>query len=383
MSLQFTTEQNMLHDSIAKITGNIATRDYLAKMDREGLYPYEVYDALVNAGAFAMPFAEAYGGLGGSIVDTALIVDALSYVNYDLAVAYLVVLYTATTLSKCAREEQKRHYLPKIFDGSIRMSVSISEPQAGSDVSAIRTSARRDGDSWVLNGQKVWATAAGARNGVIQLFARTDTSMGPRGGLTVFLVPNDIPGVECRKLDMLGRRGTGTYEIFLTDARIPADAVLGEVHKGWDVLLSCLQTERAIAAASYVGSGRKVFDLALAYAKERVQFGKPIGEFQAIAHMLADMQTDQEAGSLLMWRAVEKLSLGENALRDVTMAKLFCSEAYLRAANNGVQIMGAADYSMDYEMQQHLRDARSTTIGAGSSQMQRNLLANLMGLKTR
>ena len=184
MSLQFTTEQNMLRDSIAKITGNIATRDYLAKMDREGLYPYEVYDALVNAGAFAMPFGEAYGGLGGSIVDTALIVDALSYVNYDLAVAYLVVLYTATTLSKCAREEQKRHYLPKIFDGSIRMSVSISEPQAGSDVSAIRTSARRDGDSWVLNGQKVWATAAGARNGVIQLFARTDTSMGPRGGLT-------------------------------------------------------------------------------------------------------------------------------------------------------------------------------------------------------
>ena len=383
MSLQFTTEQNMLRDSIAKITGNIATRDYLAKMDREGLYPYEVYDALVNAGAFAMPFGEAYGGLGGSIVDTALIVDALSYVNYDLAVAYLVVLYTATTLSKCAREEQKRHYLPKIFDGSIRMSVSISEPQAGSDVSAIRTSARRDGDSWVLNGQKVWATAAGARNGVIQLFARTDTSMGPRGGLTVFLVPNDTPGVECRKLDMLGRRGTGTYEIFLTDARIPADSVLGEVHKGWDVLLSCLQTERAIAAASYVGSGRKVFDLALAYAKERVQFGKPIGEFQAIAHMLADMQTDQEAGSLLMWRAVEKLSLGENALRDVTMAKLFCSEAYLRAANNGVQIMGAAGYSMDYEMQQHLRDARSTTIGAGSSQMQRNLLANLMGLKTR
>ena len=383
MSLQFTTEQNMLRDSIAKITGNIATRDYLAKMDREGRYPYEVYDALVNAGAFAMPFSEAYGGLGGSIVDTALIVDALSYVNYDLAVAYLVVLYTATTLSKCAREEQKRHYLPKIFDGSIRMSVSISEPQAGSDVSAIRTSARRDGDSWVLNGQKVWATAAGARNGVIQLFARTDTSMGPRGGLTVFLVPNDTPGVECRKLDMLGRRGTGTYEIFLTDARVPADAVLGEPNQGWDILMACLQTERLSTAAGYVGSTRKVFDLALGYALERKQFGRPIGEFQAIAHMLADMQTEQEAGSLLMWNAVEKMARGEDALREVTMAKLYCSEAYARAANAGMQIMGAAGYSMEYEMQQHFRDARSTTIGAGSSQMQRNLLASLMGLKVK
>ncbi|GAA4329455.1 acyl-CoA dehydrogenase [Pigmentiphaga soli] len=383
MTIAFTTEQNLMRDSVRKMTQAIATRDYLAAMDREGRYPHEVYDAWVEAGMFAMPFPEAYGGLGGGIVEMALIVDELAYVNYDIAAAYAVVLYTSTTLLKCGSEEQKRHYLPRIFDGSVRMSVSISEPQAGSDVGAIRTSARRDGDGWVLNGRKVWATAAGARDNIIQVYARTSSDRGPHGGLTVFLVPNDTPGVECRKLDMLGRRGTGTYEIFLDDVRVPADAVLGQVDHGWDILMACLQTERLSTAAGYVGSGRKVFDLALSYARERTQFGKPIGAFQAIGHMLADMQTEQEAGSLLMWNAVEKMARGENALREVTMAKLFCSEAYVRAANAGIQVMGAAGYSMEYEMQQHYRDARSTTIGAGSSQMQRNLLANLMGLKAR
>ena len=383
MIIDLSAEQTMARDSISRITGDICSREYLARMDKEGRYPQEVYTALVEAGAFAMPFPERYGGLGGNIVDMALIVDTLAYVNYDIAAAYAVVLYTATTLAKCGREDQKLHYLPKILDGSMRMSVSISEPHAGSDVSAIRTSARRDGNDWILNGQKVWATAAGSKNNVIQLFARTDATLGPRNGLTVFLLPNDTPGVECRKLDMLGRRGTGTYEIFLTDVRVPADAVLGEVNRGWDILMACLQTERLITAAGYVGSTRRVFDLALAYASERKQFGKPIGEFQAIGHMLADMQTEQEAGSLLMWNAVRKLARGEDALREVTMAKLYCSETYVRAANVGMQIMGAAGYSMEYEMQQHYRDARSTTIGAGSSQMQRNLLASLMGLKIK
>jgi len=382
MTAELTTEQQMMCDSIARLVGDIATREHLARLDRDGDYPYEVYQALVRADAFAMPFPETEGGLGGGILDAALIAHTLAYAGYDLAVAYSVVLYTATTLLKCGTPAQRQRYLPRIFDGSIRMSVSISEPQAGSDVSAIRTSARRDGDGWVLNGQKVWATAAGAKNNVIQLFARTGPGTG-REGLTVFLLPNDTPGVECRKLQMLGRRGTGTYEIFLSDVRVADDAVLGEVGKGWSVLMSCLQTERAIAAAGYAGAGRKVFDLALAYARERVQFGRPIGEFQAIAHLLAEMQTEQEAASLLTWQAVGRLAKGQDALREVTMAKMYGSEAYLRAASHGIQIMGAAGYSMEYEMQQHYRDARSATIGAGSAQMQRNLLANLMGLKTK
>jgi alkylation response protein AidB-like acyl-CoA dehydrogenase len=381
MTIRLTTEQCLLRDSVARLTGDIATRDYLKRMDREGLYPYEVYDAWAAAGMLAMPFPESAGGLGGNAIDLALIMHELAYISYDLATAYAVVVYTTSTLLKFGTRAQRLLYLPKIFDGSMRMSVSISEPQAGSDVAALRASAKRDGDYWVLNGRKLWATAAGSRSNVLQVFARTRPEGNIREGLSVFLVPNDTPGVECRKLDMLGRRGVGTYEIFLDDVRIPADQLLGEVDRGWEYLMACLQTERLSTTAGYVGSSRKVFDLALDYAKERQQFGRPIGEFQAISHLLADMQTEIEAGGLLMWAAAEKIVNGDDALREVSMAKLFCSEAYVRAANNGMQIMGGAGYSMEYEMQQHFRDARSTTIGAGSSQMQRNVLARLMGLR--
>lgn len=383
MSIDFTDEQKLLRETIRKMMQRLATRDYLQRMDREGFYPYEIYQAWIESGLFRMPFPEEFDGLGGDAIDLALIADELAYFSYDVCSAFAVVVYTATTLLKCGTDAQKRFYLPKIFDGSLRMSVSISEPQAGSDVSALRTSARRDGDVWILNGQKLWATAAGAKSNIIQVFARSDPDAPPRKGMSVFLVPNDTPGVECRKLDMLGRRGTGTYEIFLQDVKVPQDQLLGEENKGWDYLLSCLQTERLTTAAGYVGSSRRVFDLALGYARERVQFGRPIGEFQAIAHMLADMQTEIEASGLLMWQAAQKIARGEDALKDVSMAKLFGSETYVKAANNGMQIMGGYGYSMEYEMQQHYRDARSTTVGAGSSQIQRNLLAGLMGLKIR
>jgi alkylation response protein AidB-like acyl-CoA dehydrogenase len=381
--IELTPEQKMLRESVRTLLAKEVTPALLERMDRHGEYPYALYDQWVRAGWIGAAFPEEYGGAGGSIVDLAIIMEELAYASYDVCSAYAVVVYTAMTLAKCGTVAQKQAWLPRIFDGTIRMSVSISEPQAGSDVSAMRTRARRDGDHWVLDGQKVWATAAGADRNVLQVFAITDPSVPPRKGMSVFLVPNTTPGVECRKLEMLGRRGTGTYEIFLTGVRVPGDQLLGEANRGWDYLLACLQGERLTTAAGYVGSSRKVYDLALAYAKEREQFGRPIGEHQAIAHLLADMETEVEAASLLMWNAAAKIARGEDALREVTMAKLFGSETYVRASNTGMQIMGAAGYSMEYEMQRHFRDARSTTVGAGSSQMQRNLLAALRGLKVR
>jgi alkylation response protein AidB-like acyl-CoA dehydrogenase len=201
--------------------------------------------------------------------------------------------------------------------------------------------------------------------------------------MSMFLVPNDTPGVQCRKLDMLGRRATGTYEVFFDDVRVSDEQLLGPLHDGWTGLLACLQGERLLTSAGYVGSAQKVVDLSLAYAKERQQFGRPIGEFQVMAHMLADMQTEVDAARLLMERAAALLMSGQDALREVSMAKLFGSETYAKVSNQGMQVFGAYGYSMEYEMQRHFRDARSTTVGAGSSQMQRNAIAATMGLKLR
>ena len=380
---KYTDEQTMLQDTARKLMERHAPRDYLRRIDRDAEYPYALYDAFVEAGLLRMPFSEEYGGLGGDVIDLAIIAQELSRKSYDGFTAWATVVFTAMTLVKFGSQEQKSRLIPDVLSGKIRMSVSITEPGAGSDVGAIKTSARRDGNIWIVNGQKVFSTAAGAKDNIIHLYAKTDAAARAQDGISLFLVPNDLPGLICRKLDMLGRRGTGTYEVFFDDVRLPEDSLVGEVNRGWNYLLGGLQLERLTTTAGYCGAMQGVIDLALNYAKERKQFGRPIGEFQAIGHMLADMQTDADAGSLLMWRAAEKLKSGENALHEVSTAKLFCSEAYIRLANMGMQILGAYGYTLEYEMQQHFRDARSTTIGAGSSQMQRNIIAGLMGLKMR
>jgi alkylation response protein AidB-like acyl-CoA dehydrogenase len=204
--------------------------------------------------------------------------------------------------------------------------------------------------------------------------------------MSLFLIDKDTPGIEMKKLDMLGRRCTGTYEIFLKDVRIPADRLVGGdagLNKGFDFVLSGLQVERVVSAAGSCGGARAVVDLASSYAKERKQFGKPIGTFQAIAHMLADMETKVEAARSLMWRAAWMVAAGQNALKEITMAKLFCGETYAEVANMGMQVLGGYGYNKEFDMERHYRDARVATVAAGSSQIQRNLIANLMGHKVQ
>ena len=194
------------------------------------------------------------------------------------------------------------------------------------------------------------------------VYAKTDPKANYRQGMSLFLVDNTSPGLEVRKLDMLGRRSVGTYELTFNDVRVPAENLVGGENNGWKCVLAGLQAERAVAAACDCGSARGVFEMALAYAKERKQFTKQIGTFQALAHMLADMQTEIEAAWSLTLRAAAMVSAGQDALREITMAKLAASEAYVKAANNGMQIMGGFGYSMEFDMQRHYRDARSATV---------------------
>ncbi|MFL4968087.1 MAG: acyl-CoA dehydrogenase family protein [Xanthobacteraceae bacterium] len=376
-------EQVLLRDNVRKLMDRVATAEYVRRLDREQAYPYELYAAWVDAGLLRLPFPEAYGGLGGSVIDMAIVAEEISRKSADLYMAFSGSTFCGLNILRKASEEQKRHWLPRLLSGDVRMAISISEPDAGSDVAAMRTSARRDGDHWIINGQKLWSSGAGADNAVINVYVKTDPKAPARAGLSLFLVDNTTPGVKLTKLDMLGRRCTGTYEIFFEDARVPADRLIGGENKGWDCLLSGLQVERVCSAAGNCGAAQAAVDLALAYAKERKQFGRPIGSFQAIAHMLADMQTEVEAARSLMWRAAWMVASGQDALREISMAKLLSSETYAKVANLGMQILGAYGYTMEFDMQRHFRDSRASTIAAGTSQIQRNLIANLMGLKVQ
>jgi alkylation response protein AidB-like acyl-CoA dehydrogenase len=381
MDFDFSADQIVLRDTVQAVMARVATPEYVRRLDKEQAYPYELYDAWVEVGLLGVPFPEEYGGWGGSVIDTVIVAEELAKTSYDLFGAYNGSVFCGLSLLKNGSEEQKSHWIPRILSGQTRMTVSMSEPDAGSDVGAMRTKAQLDGDRWRINGQKLWSSGAGARNNVINLYARSRADGNHRQGISLFLIDNDAPGVTLRKIDMLGRRSVGTYEAFFDDVSVDDSRLVGGVHRGWDCMLSCLQYERITGVAAYVGGAQAVVDLAAGHARERRQFGRPIGSFQAVAHMLADMQTEVEAARALMWRAAWMVSAGQEALKEISMAKLFASETYIKAANLGMQVMGAYGYSMEYDMQRYFRDARGATIAGGTSQIQRNLIARLMGLK--
>jgi len=383
MDFGFSDEQKMLRESVQKLMARHAPPELVRKLDHEKKYAYELYDAWIEAGLLALPFAPEYGGLGGSTVDACIVMEEIGRVSGDFSMMIGGSMFCGLNVQRKGSEAQKRHFLPKLLKGEIKMSISMSEPDAGSDVGAMRTAAARDGNSYVINGQKLWATGAGAKNNVINVYVKTDPKAHYRQGMSLFLVDNDTKGVELRKLDMLGRYCTGTYEIFFNDVRVEPERLIGGENKGWDCILSGLQVERVVAAAADCGGARGVVELAVNFAKERKQFGRPIGTNQAIAHMLADMQTEVAASRALMWQCASKVDKGEDALAEITMAKLHASETYAKVANMGMQIFGGYGYNREFDMERHFRDARAATVAAGSSQMQRNLIAGLMGLKVQ
>jgi alkylation response protein AidB-like acyl-CoA dehydrogenase len=384
MDFAFTEEQRLLRESVRKLMQKHAPREYVRKHEKERIYPEDLYQAWVEAGLLALPFPEEHGGAGGNLMDMAIVAEEIAHSSgADLVMAYGGPIFCGLNLVRKASAEQQRAWLPKLFAGEIKFSISMSEPDAGSDIGAMRTSAVRDGNEWVISGQKIWASTAGAPNNVINVYVKTDPKAHYRQGLSLFLVDNNAPGLTLRKLDMLGRRSTGTYELTFDKVRVSPDRLVGGENNGWDCVMSGLQVERVTSAAGNVGAAQAAVDLALQYAKERKQFGRPIGANQAIAHMLADMQTEVDAARLLLWRAAWMVSSGETALREITMAKLHATETYVKIASQGMQIMGGFGYSAEFDMERHYRDSRASTIAAGTSQIQRNLIANLMGLKVQ
>ncbi|MGA3128127.1 MAG: acyl-CoA dehydrogenase family protein [Candidatus Korobacteraceae bacterium] len=384
MDFSFTPEQKLLRDSVRELMKRYASPDSIRQHDRDRTFPYDLYDAWVEADLVRLAFPEEYGGLGGTVGDLVIVVEELSRVSTDLQMAFGDALFCGLNILRNGTEAQKRYWLPKLMDGEIKMAIAISEPDAGSDVGSLRSTARRQEDRWIINGQKVWISGAALKNTVICTYVRTNPTAHYRDGVSLFLVDNDMSGVEMRKLEMLGRRCFGTYEVFFNDVEVPPDRLVGSENKGWDYLLSGLKFERTLDSAMNVGGAQAIVDLAAQYGQERSQFGRPIGSFQAIAHMIADMQTEVEAARSLTWRAGWLAANDQDdALRVINMAKLFSSEVYAKLGNMGVQIMGAIGLNAECDMQRYFRDSRSATIQAGTSQMQRTLIAGLMGLKSR
>ena len=380
MDFKFTEEQEILKKSVRNFMDKECPREYVRELDEKEEFPFELYKKMAKLGWYGLPFPEEYGGSGCGPLDFIMVGEELCRFSYEIGAGYGVPIFNALTLLHHGSEEQKNRYIPKVVNGEMMWSIALTEPNAGSDVASLVTSAVPEGDEFVVNGQKVFITGADVAN-IMTMAVRTDKDLPRHKGISMLLVDPKSPGIDIRIIKTLGRKIIHATELFFEDVRVPKGNLIGELNGGWEVLMSGLELERLFACAGYVGNAQTVVDDALEHAKQRVQFGRPIGTFQAIGHMLADMQTEVDAARLLTYRAAWMVEQGIPCIREVSMAKLFGSESLARLTNQGMQIMGGYGYSMEYDMQRYFRDARIITVSAGSSQMQRTIIAKQMGLK--
>ena len=376
--MNFLNEQQTLwRQTVDRMMDEQITREYIRLCDENREYPYDGYAKLVRSDYMRLLIPEENGGHGGTIFDYALMCEGLGKYGFDFATSVLVPTFTAMNLVKFGSEDQKARYLEPFMSGALRFSISISEPSAGSDAASTKTRAWRDGDHYVIKGQKLWCSGAAARDVVIAMLVRTDQESKHKG-LSVLLVPNDTKGLDIRKLPTLARRATGTTEIFVDEVRVPVGQLLGAEGQGWEIITDHLELERIAVSAAYVGNAQTAVSDAFRYARDRVQFDRPIFDFQVIKHMLADMQTQVDAARLLVYRAAEIASRCVPCSGEVAMAKLFASETLQTVSRMGMQILGGHSMLPEADMERYFREGMQCTIGGGTSQIQRSIIAKSM-----
>lgn len=324
-------------------------------------------------GFFGLTIPEEYGGLGGDYTTYVLAMEELG--RADSALRGIVSVsngLVGKSVLGWGTEEQKQEWLPRIADGSVLGCFGLTEPGTGSDAGSLTSRAVRQGDDYLLTGQKLFITN-GTWADVALVFARTGAE-GPRG-ISAFLVPTDVPGFEAREVrGKLGLRGQATAELFLDEVRVPAAARLGEEGDGFKIAMSSLDKGRVSVAAGCVGIVQGCLEASVAYACERTQFGRPIAGFQLVQDMIADISVDADAARLLVWRCADLIDRGQAFGTAASKAKLFASEAAVRAANLAVQVHGGAGYVDDHPVEKYLRDARVMTLYEGTSQVQKLLI---------
>jgi alkylation response protein AidB-like acyl-CoA dehydrogenase len=343
----------------------------------EDLHNDDVARQLAELGWYGVAIDEEYGGSGGGLLEACLFLEETARGEAPIG-AYPVTLIVAGLLERFGTEDQKRRLLGHFAEGGA-LAIAMSEPEAGSDVGALSTRAERSNGEWVLDGTKMWCSYAHKAHEIL-VVCRTEPGASKHEGLSMIFVPREAEGLTVTPIETLG--GKETSELHLEDCRVCQEALLGQPGEGWAQLMAGLNRERVILAASALGLAQRAFDEALGYAKDRKQFERPIGSFQATQHKLADLATALVQGRLLV-RSVARMtdSQPEGILpRESSMAKLACTELAKRCALEGLQIMGGYGYATEYPMERYLRSAVVTTIFGGTSEIQKNIIAKTLGL---
>ena len=351
-----------------------ARRDELTA---DGPHSHEIYRKMADLGWLGIGLPEAYGGADGSMTDLLVFLEETAYHQAPIG-GFGTTIITAAAIEKFGSEEQKRELLGGVCRGDV-LAISMSEPGAGSDVGGLTCKAVETEDGWLISGQKTWCSNAHFASHIL-LVARTSSEGGKHDGLTMFVVPTDVAGLEIHGIETMA--GKEVNDLYFTDCRLPADAVVGTAGQAWRQLMAGLNLERMILAGLMLGLGRRAFDDTLAYVREREQFGRPVGSFQAMRHRIADNATELAATKLLVHDTAHTIDASPGALfpREASMAKLKATELAKHLSLEGMQMLGGYGYATEYGMERLLRLSVVSTVYGGTSEIQRDIIGKTLGL---
>jgi acyl-CoA dehydrogenase len=381
MIFGLTSEQEAMRDHVRALLDDVCTMEYAAKCDETLTPPREAFKALAQNGWLGLIAPEEYGGAGGTPTDLAILLEETGNHFEELGLwLFRNFTYGCYAVLKHGTEEQKQRIVPGVVKGDISVCFALTEPDSGSDAAALRTRAVADGDDhFIINGRKQFTSGMDISDYVL-LALRTSDQGKKQLGISTFLVDTKLPGIEVRKIPTLGQHAIGTTEVTYTNVRVPRTAVLGELDKGWSICEDTLRYERLCLSAARIGAARKAFEFALDYAKTRQQFGKTIGSFQVTQHKFADMKVMLDTSITMIYRYASLMEQGKAERADTAVIKYYIAECYKTISDICLQILGGYGYCTEYPMQRFFRDSRLATIGGGTSEIQKNIIAATLGL---
>ncbi len=374
----FLTEEQLEMQEIARRIANEKMKPVSQKYDEEGIFPWDIVEVMRQSDLFAILVGEEYGGISGKVMDLAIVTEELCAVDMGISLAFGATGLGMYPILIAGSEEQKQKYLTQIAAGEKLAAFALTEANAGSDAGAIETTARKEGDHYILNGTKQWITNGGEAE-IYCVFAMTDKTRGARG-CSCFIVEKGTPGFNFgKKENKMGIRASATRELIFEDCIVPAENLIGREGMGFIIAMKVFDKSRPMVGAQAVGVARGAFETAITYSKQRQQFGKPISSFQAIQFMLADMATEIEAARALVYQTARLIDSGaKDYSKESAMCKYFASDVAMKVTTDAVQVLGGYGYMKEYPVEKMMRDAKILQIYEGTNQIQRGIVASAL-----
>ena len=382
MDFRLTEEQELLIQSLEELLAREAPESLNAEIDEKHEFPRKSWQALADQGILSLGIPEEYGGTPADILTQTIVCETMGKHAFSLGIIYSLGIITIRDIVQFASEAIKEKVLTGFVEGDAPVALGITEPQAGSDAAALKTTATFDGDEVVFNGQKMYCTLAGDSKWIL-LMTRDPKIENPYEGISMWLLPTDTPGVRMSAISKLGWWSIPSYEVFIENARVPKSNLVGEMNKGWPQLMANFEIERLALCAASLGAAEAAYEDAVAYANQRHQFGKPIGSFQAVQHMITDMAVHIENMRNYVYKIAWMMDCNMPVRHEHAMMKLYVARASFEVIDMAMQVLGGLGYTMDHRVQRLWRDIRLMRIGGGTDEIMYNIAGPQLLKKAR